>query len=620
MGPIGPIGPYAPFVPQFPEVPSVYPREMAFLRKLADSFFLTKNRRYRAIVAMLFLVAAWLRLSHPGVCYFNTYVERDWIRTYEMLKGEAFHLAGAELTQGGRLPGPWHYLLQLGAMIVTPDPVSLFILVGLLSVVALYIAYRFGVRFFGERAGLFALALFAVFPIAVIGLRYLWNPTFLFAFTAGALYCLASTLLVPRRRYLIALAILIPFTVSFHISGIYLIPLCVVFFLLFRPGYSRKDYGIATLVFFLMFAPFLVGEILNGFQNVRPVVSLSETVAMAGLEIPTLVSSRYSFNPSAFHAFSFNVYPRVWDEYPYFGSFSYYTLFVTQFPDYFPAACSVLMETFFALARVHFGVYLAAMIYAVVRLVTLQRNRRPETAPLRGALFITVALPAMVLLAQSFLVVVASPKGKGSGVHYFYIIAPTQFWVIAFLLSELLEWKGWKNLTFARAAVVPLFTFWIVLQGLFVGAELNWSARSGWFIQWIYLRAPNLATLKKTTSVLVDVLDVSYPDYITNVKLVDPMIGYQGAEQGIDFLMRIHPRDEEPRSRSDSAQPSYYYVIDPEFEHFKPLPPAIATYEAGPVRILVSRVGEPAPLAPLHHNRNLFDNPMNKNYKPPPPE
>lgn len=152
------------------------------LSKLSDKIFLTDRKSLKVLIIFILIIAAILRLIFPNTCYFNEFAERDWYRTYQIFTGQAFYLAGSELTQGGQLPGAWLYWLQLIPMIFSKDPYSLFYFIGILNIIALYICFRFGAKFFGIIPGIISLTLFTAFPLATFGLRYLWNPTLMFPF------------------------------------------------------------------------------------------------------------------------------------------------------------------------------------------------------------------------------------------------------------------------------------------------------------------------------------------------------------------------------------------------------------------------------------------------------
>lgn len=583
------------------------------LKDISNKVFLTSNPYKILLVLLLLFIAGYLRLSHPEACYFNEFAERDWYRTYEILHGEKFHLSGSELSQGGRLPNPYLYWLQLIPMIISSDPYSLFYFIGILNLIALYFCYRFGAKFFGYTAGVISLGLFTAFPLSTMCLRYLWNPTLMFPFIIIPIYCLVSSLQQPKLRYLIITAISIPIAISCHISGVYLIILSILFLLIFKPKFSKRDYAIALIVFFCMFLPFIIGEIINGFDNTKYMVKSQDTIKMAGKEFENRVKSRFVINTSAVHGFLFNVYPRMTDEYPYFGAFSYYTLFVKQAPQYFSPKVMEIINSFISFAPLHLILYIAANIFAFRKLFLIYRKKDEKNRIIKGTLFILLFLPAIVLLAQSLMVFSRSDKMVGSGVHYFFIITPIQFLIIGYFISEILKSLRKVNKgRIIRNFVILITIIWIIYQALIVFLELHWSKRSGYIFQFIDTPVANLGVVKGIADTLVEKEGVWQYTYLKNVQILDYVVNYNwGTESGLDFVVNRHPKikNNVPRGISNNLKPfgKFIYIVDKNMSHPKYKNYKInKTYDIGPMQIWVSYEGTPVPHQKLHENLNPF--------------
>jgi len=577
------------------------------LKPLSDEFFLTSKTSLKILVLFIFIVAAYLRLSFPEACYFNEFAERDWYRTFQIFKGEVFHTASSELTQGGRAPGPFLYWLQLIPMVFSTDPYALFYFIGVLNLVALYFCYRFGVKYLGFTAGVISLGLFTAFPLATMGLRYLWNPALLFPFVVITLYCLVAPLKKPRPLYLYTVVIAIPIAISCHISALYLIPITIIFYIIFRPKYSIKHYGIAVVLLLVMFLPFMIGELQNGFENLGPIVKPPDKVSMAGYEREVTLPTRYLFNPSAKEGFLFNAYPRMWNEFPYFGAFTYFTLFIEEFPNYFSSFCQKILEIFLALAPVHLLLYLASYVYAIWKLIGLRKNKDEKYSPLKAALFLCLIWPLIILVTQTFLVFSSSKEALGSGVHYFFIIYPTQFLIIGFFLYEAV--KYFEKQKEISLPIISGLCLWLILQVVIVSFQLRWSAESGYSIRFITTPASNLGVARKVADVLVDKLDITRQTYITHVQELDHILNYGwGTESGLDFLVNQHPRIKDSDQTVDSLKAAkFVYIIDRNLNH-----PDLKKYKIeeminiGPISLCVSSQGTPRRLKKHHPMLNPF--------------
>ncbi|GAB4317665.1 MAG: hypothetical protein Kow0059_10830 [Candidatus Sumerlaeia bacterium] len=564
--------------------------------------FLTSSPVVQGFVAVIFFATVWLRLSHPEAAYFNEFAERDWYRTWEIYTGRHFHLSGSELTQGGRLPGPWMYWIQLLPMCISINPRSLLYFIGVLNLAAVYLCYRMGARFFSPAAGAAAMGLFAAFPMASVGLRYLWNPTLMFPFTAATLYALAAAADRPRPFWLYVAAVSIPIATNCHISGLYLFAIVLSFIIIFRPGFQRRHYLTALAISGAMFLPFLAGEVRDGFPNVRPIISQQETWRMAGYEHKPSVRGRYQFNSSAIHGFLFNVYPRTWDE-SYFGAFTYYLLFLKQAPHYFGRIGMSVIQAVQDMARFHLVVFCAALVWAVWQIVAIRR--RPDWRNVRGRLALLslcTALLGLVLGAQSGMAFSAGGGKLGTGVHYFFIIYPAQF----LLTGAFIQWvsRYFSGSRILRIAIWAILGLWLVLQGAFVTLMFDWSRRSGYIIQFIETPVANLGVCQQIADALVKDLGITRATYPTHVQELDRILNYGwGTESGLDFLVNRHPliQDAPP----DGAPPApFVYIIDRSLPH-----PDLAGFEIerqldiGPISLCVSRQGtprvwDPRPLPP----------------------
>ena len=71
-----------------------------------------KNKPIISIGFIIFILAGFfLRYLTYDAAYINSWVTRDFDRAFNLVDGVYFPLAGSEMNNGGRLPGPFLYLL-----------------------------------------------------------------------------------------------------------------------------------------------------------------------------------------------------------------------------------------------------------------------------------------------------------------------------------------------------------------------------------------------------------------------------------------------------------------------------------------------------------------------------
>lgn len=143
--------------------------------------FLKTHRITLICCFVLFLLGVIVRFPGPDLIYFNLHAARDMYRSYLMVHGIAFPFFGPELSFEGRTPGPGVYFLLAIPQLISATPTFTYLFIALTGAISPVLIFLLAKRFFFEWP--FALAaglLAAVNPTAVISLRFLWNPVFLF--------------------------------------------------------------------------------------------------------------------------------------------------------------------------------------------------------------------------------------------------------------------------------------------------------------------------------------------------------------------------------------------------------------------------------------------------------
>jgi hypothetical protein len=152
----------------------------------------------RAALGAILLLAGWLRLAWIDAGWFGVDQARDltWARS---IAGEhVFPWVGPLMRGRLHLGATYYYFWSIPAF-VTDDPLGFYRFAALLGVLAVGLAYRLGRDFGGPSEGLFAAALLATMPVAVIDARIAWAPAILPPLTAGVLLATLAVLRKPTR-------------------------------------------------------------------------------------------------------------------------------------------------------------------------------------------------------------------------------------------------------------------------------------------------------------------------------------------------------------------------------------------------------------------------------------
>ena len=242
------------------------------------------NKKLSLILLIgILLLSAFLRLYKISD-YMTFLVDegRDVIIAKQILEGN-LTLLGPRASAGDFFLGPiYYYMIAPWLWLFRYDPVGPAVMVAILGVVTTWLTYFVGKKWFGERAGFFASALYAVSPLVITYSHSSWNPNVLpfFSLLTIAVVYKATTAKSPYR-YFLAVGFLLGIAMQLHYLALFL-AVIVFFYMLFCKWLLKKSLGFLELIkhYLLVFAGFLIGfspfiafEIRHGFPNLRTIFS-----------------------------------------------------------------------------------------------------------------------------------------------------------------------------------------------------------------------------------------------------------------------------------------------------------------------------------------------------------
>ena len=142
------------------------------------------NQKVNPIVILVFIALIFagffLRYTAYDSAYINTWVSRDFDRAFNLADGIYFPLAGSELSNSGRLPGPFLYLLLAIPILIKHSYESIIafnLILNCISVISLFFVVK---KFFGLYVGLLSTVLLS-FNLTHIGAaNFPFNPSYIF--------------------------------------------------------------------------------------------------------------------------------------------------------------------------------------------------------------------------------------------------------------------------------------------------------------------------------------------------------------------------------------------------------------------------------------------------------
>jgi hypothetical protein len=403
------------------------------------------------LLGAILALGALVRLSGLDMGWFLQDQVRDGMAAQGILSGRDFPLVGPHAALSTvHLVGPLYYYLVAIPYGLSANPVVGVAFLNLLGVLSIYLTYHLGREMFGPVEGLVAAALYAVFPMAVLSGKALWNPGFIPFFST--LFLLTFwRFLVGGRAWMFPLALfLLGVLLQNHMSGAILVLLLSVALLLYHPPVRRWPLVTGLLSVALLFVPYVVFQVRHGFPDADKIL------AWAGKN-PTssfwLIAGRGFWVP-------FILPERLASALGRGGS---------------PALFPVVQRAELALV--------ALGLLTVLFLVIKARDRRPHI--LLGLWF---ALPFVIV-----------PHNKIEVMwYYFDILYPAQFLIIGVLIR--IAWRVFPETCVHGWATAGCRVALALLVSLFVGMQV-------WFTMSFESEVQRLGLLKVTRGIALTAAD-----------------------------------------------------------------------------------------------------------------
>lgn len=263
------------------------------------------NRRERALILVILVMAAVLRMSRLGLVEFK-YDEALTARTALAIAREGqLPVLGMISSWGPHNPPLMSYLLA-PFFAISRDPRVATGWIALLGVVGVGLSYWISRTYFGRRVAMLTAALFAVSPWAVFHSRKIWAqnvPLFTLLFVASLL-----ALVVRRKPWAVCGAFAsAACLVGLHLGGLAFFVILALVIVLFhrRIGMLSVLVGIGLAV--LILSPYLAFEVRNGWPSLRAFLTATGREAtldiqsahisalnMGGLHLEDLAGERYA--------------------------------------------------------------------------------------------------------------------------------------------------------------------------------------------------------------------------------------------------------------------------------------------------------------------------------------
>jgi hypothetical protein len=320
---------------------------------------------------------------------------------------------------------PLTYYLVAIPLRLWKDAVAAVLFIGLLNGLAVLACYGLGRAYFGRAVGLVAAFLFAVNPWAVLYGRKLW-PRVLPLTTLGFMAALFMTFVRRRPWALVGAFVGLAALVGLQLEGVAFIPLLLIPMLLYRRQVAVRPLLVGIFLCVLAVSPYVVHDTLRGWPNLRGFLRYAGGEAYFSWD-----ALRYAFCLTGSHGVH-GIAGGLYQEY------------LAGLPD------------LWWLNGLMMGLLGAGLMHGLVQVFRGPEERRRSFALLLLWFFVPIVLQ--------------SRPTAPAQLHYFVLLYPVQFLLVAVLLVDLVSRLSFLQLHLAgRRVVVPTL--------LLIVAALIWG---GW--------------------------------------------------------------------------------------------------------------------------------------------
>ena len=398
-----------------------------------------KKCYYIAGLFVLVFLSFFLRLYWTNLTIMEGDMFRDFTIAEDILKGNLRYTGVGSLDQLHHQQsfGPLMYYFIAFILYLFKTPIAIAFFVGILNTIAVLITFKFCKEYFNERIAFITSFLYAVNPWAVYISSFHWNPNYLPFFSVIFFYFLFGFVLKNKDNYLIYCSFILAIMLNFHLTALFFIIILVLIIILFRRDVKFKFLFYSLFAFIIPFLPFLYYNIINKISIFGPIfygVSSREysgviTGFVQSFGIPFMLATNYL------------------GKYVYGNSF----IFLNNWIKYLLFSLTILISF----------LLICALFFAFNKIKNFNGIYSNKKISLLLILFFIFPIIHFLRFSD------VSP-------HYFFIMYPVQFVLIAIFVSFLLE-----KINKFRNIIISLFVLILLLQVFNIFLLFNYVAKNG---------------------------------------------------------------------------------------------------------------------------------------------
>src|SRR3989338_3457731 len=387
----------------------------------------------------------------PIMYYILSILEGDMFRDFEIaeniIDGQIKYTGVSGINQAIHQQsfGPIMYYILAILIYLFKSPIAPAVFVAILNSIAVLITYKFCKDYFNKRIGVIASFLYAVNPWSVYISHFHWNPNYLPVFSVLFFYFLFGFIIKKKNYCLILASLILGIMLNFHLTALFFIPIAILLILVFRRKINIKTTIYSILTFLIPFLPYIYFNLKNNISLLAPILYGVSSRAYSGLftgftesfGIPIMLATNY------------------------LGSYVYGSSNIFLNP--------IIKYLFFSLTIVLVILIFLSLFYLIIKL----KNSKFD---LKNNLNIWILLIFLSLFPLLYFL-----RLKDVSPHYFFLIYPLQFIMIALFLDFLIiRYSKFRKVI--NYAIIVIIIFQVInIFLLFNYVKQNGSTQMGEF-------------------------------------------------------------------------------------------------------------------------------------------
>jgi len=221
-------------------------------------YWIHQRTRFLSVIVLILSMSlgVFLRWKVLDSALINVWIARDFDRTFSLLLGDYIPLAGPDLSNGGRLPGPFLYFFLLPPLWIQPTYEALFNYNFFLNISSLILVFFISARYFNFYFAFITTAIFSINLSHISSIHFPTNASFLCIFLILFVGFLFEFLIKRNAKILPVLVLILSLGVQLHYQiSIYLVIL-IILALFFKIKIPIRTVLASLIIAFICFLPY----------------------------------------------------------------------------------------------------------------------------------------------------------------------------------------------------------------------------------------------------------------------------------------------------------------------------------------------------------------------------